>query len=588
MTVMAPGHWTGSFPTFSIPAFRTPAVSVSVLLLCLGISLPLPITFADSILPSSIEPGRLPLRFEPPVFPKRDAPLFTEEQEEPELPVSSQDISFPLVHISILGTTVYSEQELLPLWEPRQGTEVSLNDIYDIVDTITDQYRRAGYVLAYAFLPAQRIQHGVVTLHVYEGFLQRVLFEGHIGGSKAILEEYAQKLSETMPLHQSVLERYLLLINDLPGVQAESTIRPSETLEGASELVMVLKHQPFQVTGELNNRGNSFVGPMQTLIGGQANSALGLYEQAGIRFATTLLSPDELQFLDVHLARVVGGEGTEASVTGTFSWSKPGGDVKSMGIENESLGFELTLRHPLLRSMETNIWLSGSFVFQDNSTDLFNGTSVLTRDRLRVLRFRAVGNLIDDTDADNLLLMELSQGLNIFNASKSGSANLSRTNGQSDFTKILAEVRRTQPLGAGFSSLVGIKGQYSFDSLLESQEFGLGGPVYVRAYDPSEQLGDSGVAMKLELQYGQAMNIPYLQSYQVYAFYDFGATWNRNALPGTNSSNSLDAAGAGMRATLTKNISGSFEFAKPLAGGVFSRGGDPNAPRVFFTVAGQF
>ena len=502
--------------------------------------------------------------------------------------MSLQEVSFPLVHISILGTTVFSEQDLLPLWEPRQGKEVSLGDVYKIVDAITAKYRKAGYLLAYAFLPAQRIEHGVVTLHVYEGYLQRVLFEGNIGGSKAILEGYAKKLSEALPLHLSVLERYLLLINDLPGVRAEATLQPSETMDGASELVIALEHQPFQVIGEINNRGNSFVGPLQALIGGRANSALGFYEEAGFRFATTPLATGELQFLDFQAARVVGGEGTEVSVTGIFSWSKPRGSVQSLGIENDTAGFDLSITHPILRSMEANLWLTGSFLFQNNSTDLFNGTSVLTRDRIRVLRVRALGTLFNRTGADNLMMVEISQGLNIFNASKSGSANLSRTDGQSDFTKVRAEALRSQPLGAGFSGLLGITGQYSFDVLLASREFGIGGPAYVRAYDPSEQLGDSGIALKVELQYGHAMKKRYLHSYQVYAFYDFGTTWNRDASPGTDSNSSLDAAGAGVRATLTRRISGYLEIAKPLAGGVFSRGGDPNSPRVFFTLLGQF
>lgn len=541
-----------------------------------------------SSIPDSIEPGRLEKRFDPPTTPRREAPPVKKEPDKKIEPQPGQEILFTLTHIKLEGATVYTEIELQPLWQDFIGQEVSLAELRTVTTAITAKYRADGYILSRAIVPAQRISQGVVVLRVLEGFIHRVLIEGQIGGSASILEGYVQKLSKDRPLRATTLERYLLLINDLPGVTAQSVLRRSPAQQGASDLVIVLRHKPFDVLGEFNNRGNSFVGPLQLLVGGQVNSPFGWYEQVGFRFATTPQSTNELKFVDVNIAQVIGSEGTKISLVGTFSWSEPGGSLKSLGIENESGGFDLTIVHPILRSRATSLWVSGSFLFQNNSTDLFNGLTVLTRDRIRALRFGAILNKLDSLGGANQATFQVTQGLNIFNETQTGSPNLSRANGQSDFTKLRGEFIHIQPLPFGLSALVGLAGQYAFDPLLASREFGIGGPVYVRAYDPSEKLGDSGIALKTELQFGNTLNLPMLQVYQVYVYYDFGAVWNRADPPGTDSNDTLDAVGIGWRGTINQYISGYVEIAQPLAGAVNSRGGDPNSPRAFFSIVGQY
>jgi len=541
-----------------------------------------------SSIPGSTEPGRLEKRFDPPTTPHRELPPVKKEPDKKIEPQPGQEILFTLTQITLEGATVYTEIELQPLWQDFIGQEVSLAELRTVTTAMTAKYRADGYILSRAIVPAQRISQGVVVLRVLEGFIHRVLIEGQIGGSASILEGYLQKLSKDRPLRATTLERYLLLINDLPGVTAQSVLRRSPTQQGASDLVIVLRHKPFDALGEFNNRGNSFVGPLQLLVGGQVNSPFGWYEQVGFRFATTPQSTNELKFVDVNIAQVIGSEGTKISLVGTFSWSEPGGSLKSLGIENESGGFDLTIVHPILRSRATSLWVSGSFLFQNNSTDLFNGLTVLTRDRIRALRFGAILNKLDSLGGANQATFQVTQGLNIFNETQTGSPNLSRANGQSDFTKLRGEFIHIQPLPFGLSALVGLAGQYAFDPLLASREFGIGGPVYVRAYDPSEKLGDSGIALKTELQFGNTLNLPMLQVYQVYVYYDFGAVWNRADPPGTDSNDTLDAVGIGLRGTINQYISGYVEIAQPLAGAVNSRGGDPNSPRAFFSIVGQY
>ena len=128
--------------------------------------------------------------------------------------------------------------------------------------------------------------------------------------------------------------------------------------------------------------------------------------------------------------------------------------------------------------------------------------------------------------------------------------------------------------------------QYAFDSLLSSEEFGLGGPQYVRAYDPSEVTGDHGIAFKLELQKGVKTNWNYLKSLQSYLYFDHGTVALRNTTAVQDSSSSRTAVGLGMRGNINKWLSGYIEVGQPLSGDVSAEGNSD--PRFFFSLNAHY
>src|SRR5207253_2020427 len=106
------------------------------------------------------------------------------------------------------------------------------------------------------------------------------------------------------------------------------------------------------------------------------------------------------------------------------------------------------------------------------------------------------------------------QGLPILHASRDGSPELSRAAGRSDFTKLNLDLSRLQQIQGNWSVLVAAALQYAFDPLLVAEQYGLGGTLYDRAFDPSEMLGDRALAGKIELRYGDSTDLAYLRNYQ--------------------------------------------------------------------------
>ena len=125
----------------------------------------------------------------------------------------------------------YAPEDIDPLYRGRLGTTVSLADIYDIANALTNKYRNEGYILTQVVVPPQTIENGLVRLQVVEGFVDGITIAGEPRESAVKqFRKYADNLRENNILSAQNLERYLLLINDLPGVTARSVLSPSQTV----------------------------------------------------------------------------------------------------------------------------------------------------------------------------------------------------------------------------------------------------------------------------------------------------------------------------------------------------------------------
>jgi hemolysin activation/secretion protein len=116
-----------------------------------------------------------------------------------------------------------------------------------------------------------------------------------------------------------------------------------------------------------------------------------------------------------------------------------------------------------------------------------------------------------------------------------------------------------------------IAGQYAFDPLLSSQQFGLGGRRFGRGYEPSELTGDSGAALSIEPRYDPPLNLLVRQP-ELYAFYEVGEVWQKSPLVGQPKDASLASAGLGFRFQFGAQLFADFELAKPLTRDIASRG----------------
>ncbi len=516
---------------------------------------------AAQTVPPSAEPGRIGERLERPPVPMSRPAVELPGPEAAPPPDQAASVAFDLSGIVIEGVTAYTDSALLPIYEALLGRRVTLADIYTVRDAITAKYRNDGFPLSQAIVPAQRIGDGVVKLRVVEGFIHEVRFEGDVpADARGLLAGYAERIVAARPTRMAELERYVLLIDDLPGVSARTVLAPAEGVTGGTVLTVILERKAIEGGVSLDNRGTREVGPYQIDTSLSLNDPTGNLEQIAFRWYTAP-EPKELQLFDLALSVPIGGEGTLLSLGARHNFSYPGGALANLEMRSESTAGRLALSHPFIRTRSETLRGEAGLTVREAETTLSGQT--FNEDSLRVLSLGGTYDFADSWAGANLLQVMLHQGLPVFGATRRDDPLASRAGGRSDFTRITAFASRVQPLIQDIAVAAAVDAQWSPHRLLSSEEFGVGGSQFGRAYDPSELTGDSGAAGRIELQYSPAPLHDWFGYHQLYGFWDIGAVWNHEPGP-THDRRSMASAGIGVRFNIADALNASFELAKPL------------------------
>jgi hemolysin activation/secretion protein len=529
-------------------------------------------------LPSSVEPGQIEKRFEVRPRVREEPGPGVEAPAAPErAPLGEQ--TFVLSDVVVKGVTVYAPGRFAPLYRDLLGRELRLADLEPIAREITKTYEKDGYVLSHAVVPVQDAAGGVARIKVIEGFIGKVSIEGQVEGSTELLQSYGRKIAAERPTTVSNLERYLLLIEDLPGVSVKPLLERVNAETGEYRLIVAITHRSFEGLAQIDDRGSRFIGPIQLWLGASLNSVFGLYENTRLRFVTTS-DPSELVFVDAAHSEPVGSEGTVLTLSGSYSRSAPGFTLEPRDISSRSQRVDLQATHPIVRSRKFDFYVTGRISYRDTRSKEL-GLEAFS-DRVRALRVGSIVSFDDELGGRDWLSAELSQGLGIFGASPSDSPKLSRLGASPWFNKLTLDASRYQRLFERCGLLVSATAQKGFNTLLGSEEIGLGGDRFGRAYDSAEIAGKSGAAGAIEIQFDGQLQDSIVTGYQFYGFYDFGAV----VAGGTEQTQTLASAGVGVRAQFVHGLFGYVEVAKPLTRPVFAEGNKD--PRVFFVLRESF
>ena len=138
----------------------------------------------------------------------------------------------------VTGNTVFTTQELQEELKEFLGKEADVNGLLDAADKVKSFYRQKGYFLAQAYLPQQELRVGVtklVEIAVIEGRFGEVSsnLPADVRVSKSLIDGMlAKEIRTGEVITEQRLERPLLLMSDLPGINVKSDIRPGNAVGG--------------------------------------------------------------------------------------------------------------------------------------------------------------------------------------------------------------------------------------------------------------------------------------------------------------------------------------------------------------------
>lgn len=544
--------------------------------------------YAADPLPGGADPARQTL--EQPQRPVTTIEKLPEQARGPaQAPPLPADGGYILKSVKIAGATAISEGRLMSLYVQYLGKRITTDHAAYIADRITALYFENGYFLSKAYVENTGEDDGTLHIRVVEGYVSKLVISDKDktldNDQLKIITKTAEKIAALKPLHGPSLERYLLLLNDIRQINASTTLYPlppEEAQPGAVGMLLEVSGKPVMSSVSFNTFGSRYIGPQQAFFNTSFATPFHWLDTLDISLLGSVPF-DELKYGALTYTVPLTADGLTVQAGAGWSKSAPGNNLRDLEIRGDTQFYRLGLSYPLMRTRAESLTLHGDFELRNSQTDTIGVE--LFDDRLRVL---SLGVDFDKTDTFNgrsLISGSVHQGLDILGSRKTGSINLSRDEGHSDFTKFNASIGRLQRVTDDWQLYGKLDGQYALDPLLSSEEYGYGGQSFGRAYDSSELLGDHGVAASIELRYNSLPPLKNL-TLQPYAYYDIGKVWN---LDTGSEPDSGATAGGGVRFLAFDSFSGSVSAAVPLTRSVDNPpSGAGKDPRVMFELTYQF
>jgi hemolysin activation/secretion protein len=506
-------------------------------------------------------------------------------------PPGAESVKLVIRAVQVTGSTVYTEEAFAPLYAGLLGREVTLQAVYDLAQRITAKYGQDGYVLSRAVVPPQDLtaSGALVRIQVIEGYIDKVVWPEKLSRYRNFFADYEARIVSDRPANIRTLERYLLLLGDLPGFKVATKLQPSATQPAASTLVVEVTEKPLDLLGRVDNHGSKARGPGEFLASANLNNLLRSHEAFTVTYAGAV-QPRELQYVAANYRQVLTSEGLTGFANVSYGWGRPGRPVDPiLEYKTRSTVAEAGLAYPFIRARERNLTFSGLVFLSDADADIFG--EPFNRDRLRGLRLKADADAADPWRGINQFNVTFSQGIEGLGSTPNGNVLASRLNGQVDFTKVEFTYARLQPLFWNLSAFVSAYAQHAFNPLLSPELCGYGGRFFGRAFDPSELLGDRCWIVLGELRLDMPVPFGLFSLAQLYAFADHGRLTNIRPDAFTPRTQEGTSIGAGMRLGFANQFNTDLYVARAhcsaLCPPVTVAEGSRDDTRVFFVVTAR-
>lgn len=444
--------------------------------------------------------------------------------------------------------------------EPYLNRSVSLEDLRTLGTEMEAIFRDAGYPYVRVVLPPQEIVEGEVRFQVIEGWVEGVSVLGSSPIAKSQTEARLAELDGKGPLSLDDVERAVAQLNSVPGLAARVSIARGKQGPGAMRLIADAERQGPRVLVNIQNFGSKNLGREGTTLFAHLPGWAPYGDELELAAYNTWESGEQVSG-QIAYSRGLTASGLTARAFGSYAEAEPSGAVATLGSTSESVTGGLEFAHPLIQRREET--LSGYFglEFANLKGELFQGAVPLSKDETRTLYAGVEGELtVDEWSFRGLL--EVRQGLRMFDASSRGDANLARSEAN-PFTRVVsAELTTQTPELWGIKAEIDLRGQWANDPLMAIEEFSFGNYTIGRGYDPGAAAGDSAIAAAVTLSGFKQQFWDDRIGTELVAFYDVGRYWNEDST-GTPA-RTLASAGGGVRLLFNSRVRADITYAHPL------------------------
>lgn len=479
------------------------------------------------------------LQQEPPSLPKTDSLLITVPQTQVDTPQGGAKVA--VSSIRFIGHTLFSEEQLIAvLGEQALGQAYDLAGLRQLAEQISQFYREQGYPFARAFIPAQNLTNGLLTIEVLEGRYGEVSVVAEEEKLQHQAQRFLARLAPDTVMESRALERATLILSDQPGIKVSPIIQPGSQT-GSGDLIVDVQRDRL-LSGSLNadNHGNRYTGKNKIKANLNLNSPFMLGDQITLNvMASDYQDSSGLLFGGVGYNLPLNGDGLRGNISYSHTYYQLGKDFKDIDADGVADIYLTGLSYPIMRSQKTNLNLSLGLQHKALNDDPGNQLLRAKKNSVSVpltlnfdmrdafgggaVSFGAISWTKGDLSLDNTL--------------KANDDN--NTHGAFDHFNL--DLARLQSLPSNLNLYVRGSAQWANKNLDSSEGFGIGGIAGVRAYPTGEGYGNVGWVTQTELRYNWDAYV------SPYVFYDVGSSTANQTSVQNNPAMDLSGSGLGLR-----------------------------------------
>lgn len=437
--------------------------------------------------------------------------------------------------------------------------EVSVAELLQAANEVTQMYKDKGYPLSFAFVPAQTFQDNIVMINVVEGYVGTVSIEGDPGASAQRLRDIAEQIKNDRPLSNATFGRIAGILRQQPGMRIDATVKPPVTTDGAAEMVLQVKRTALTMGIGLDNA----VSGLRGIISVTENGLTPFGEQITV---SAIAPGDSLheQFYGLTYTQPIGRQGMLFQLSASDYSSKPENQILTAvqfnpRYQSETWRVGASLGYPLMLDNHTNLTLTGGVYGAENMARYTRSVPaavpvVEIGSSIRALSLELVWARLTEKYST-----QLSAG--VYRGVDTAGAGRTNSNVDLDFTRFKTSFTQTFQLPAGFGLAFSGSGQYSDSILPLSEQIGFGSRLFGLAYPAGEIAGDRGWGLALELNRAIPFEAAWLRQIQPYVMTDASRAYVNSA---TLAHDRIASVGAGVRFSDQRHYSLDLSVAKPV------------------------
>ena len=467
-----------------------------------------------------------------------DTGLIIEEDGATKMPESRP---FLVSSILISGNETFDNTTLNALIAGFEGNLLTLPQVEELSNRITNFYHSKGYPFARAIVPAQIIKSGIVQITVIEARYGKIIIHNNSRVQSKLIQATLSPLQSGLFISQAEMDRSLLLVSDISGMLLNATLKPG-LAPATSDLVIDTDASP-SITGNVStdNYGSRYTGKAR--ITGTVNYFNPLHS-GDVLSVSGLSSGSGVNYASISYETLLNGIGTRIGGSYLSLHYELGGVFTSINVHGTVQAESTWVKQKFMRSNKANIY--GKIEYNHKKLrDHVDASGTRTDRQLDSVSIKFSGDVFDSVLSSGFNLWSLGYttgNLNFDNdVAKLADASTAFTQGR--FNKWNIDFIRQQKLSTNLSLYVAISAQATNSNLDSSEKMISGGSHSVRAYDVGMLAGDNVVSEILELRHYLGTNK--LGQWQAVAFLD-NAHLIINQRIWSSGANSATLSGAGL------------------------------------------